>query len=184
MTRGSQRTAEPLTLDGGKLGALSFEWSGDRYCHQWRLKNSQLLASIEGTSNCTWPDAPPLQQIHQQSFGDGREVVFGVGMSGRGHWSASYTLVPDLRCWIVELACRSPVKPDSLASSYHIDDAWKTASAGSWELQVGEVSVRLEPIQPSTIASRVENLLKLFPAGISDVAPSTTQWAFRLRVTE
>ncbi len=184
MTRGPQRIAEPLTLDGGKLGALSFEWLGDRYCHQWQLNNQSVLASVEGNSGCVWPDAPPLQQIHQQSFGDGREVVFGVGMSGRGHWSASFTLVPDLRCWIIELACRSPVKPDSLASSYQVSDAWKSASAGSWELQVGEASVRLEPIQPATIATRLDDLLKLFPTAISDIAPSTTQWAFRLRVTE
>lgn len=184
MTRGPQRTAEPLTLDGGKLGALSFDWLGDRYSHQWSLHGENVLASAEGSSGCVWPDAPPLQQIHQQSFGDGREVVFGVGMSGRGHWSASFTLVPDLRCWIVELACRSPIKPESLASSYQINSSWKSASAGSWELQVGETSVRLEPIQPSTTAERLEDLLKLYPTSIPDIAPSTTQWAFRLRVTE
>ncbi len=184
MTRSPQRSAEPLTLDGGKLGELAFEWREDRYRHCWRLGDTELLTSSEGTSGCTWPASPPLQQIHLQSFGDGREVVFGVGMSGRGHWSASFTLVPDLRCWIVELACRSTAKPENLSSTYQLPSGWAAASGGSWELPVGEVVARLEPIQPTTLATRDDQLLRLQPASIADATPSTTQWAFRLRVSE
>ena len=184
MTRGPQRSAEPLTLDGGKLGELAFDWVEDRYQHSWRLGNTTLLRSSEGTSGCTWPASPPLQQIHLQSFGDGREVIFGVGMSGRGHWSASFTLVPDLRCWIVELACRSSTKPENLASTYRMSGDWTAASGSSWELPIGEVVARMEPIQPTTIASRESDLLSLQPAAIVDATPSTTQWAFRLRISE
>ena len=184
MTRGPQRTAEPLTLNGGKFGELAFEWAEDRYCHVWRLGDVELLRSTEGNSGCTWPESPPLQQIHLQSFGDGREVVFGVGMSGRGHWSASFTLVPDLRCWIVELACRSTTKPENLASTYKLNGHWASASGSSWELAVGEVVARMEPIPPTTTATREADLLSLQPALIVDTAPSTTQWAFRLRVSE
>ncbi len=184
MTRGPQRTAEPLKLNGGKLGELAFEWVNDRYRHAWSLGDTQLLTSAEGNSGCTWPESPPLQQIHLQSFGDGREVVFGVGMSGRGHWSASFTLVPDLRCWIVELACRSSTKPESLASTYQLTSGWTAASGNSWELPVGDVVARMEPIQPTTTATRSEDLLSLQPAMIVETTPSTTQWAFRLRVSE
>lgn len=184
MTRGPQRTAEPLTLNGGKLGELAFEWAVDRYRHLWRLGDAELLASSEGHSGSAWPESPPLQQIHLQSFGDGREVVFGVGMSGRGHWSASFTLVPDLRCWIVELACRSSAKPMNLASTYRLGNGWTSASGGSWELPIGEVVARMEPIQPTTTSSREADLLSLQPANIVDTTPSTTQWAFRLRISE
>ncbi len=183
MARGSQRTAEPLTLNGGKLGDLAFEWFEDRYCHHWRLGDVELLRSAEGHSSA-WPESPPLQQIHLQSFGDGREVVFGVGMSGRGHWSASFTLVPDLRCWIVELACRSSTKPESLASSYRLGSGWCSASGNSWELPVGEVVARMEPILPTTTATRDNDLLCMQPVLIVDTTPSTTQWAFRLRISE
>lgn len=183
MTR-TQRTAEPLSLNGGKLGELAFEWATDRYCHAWRLGNVELIRSAEGHSGCAWPESPPLQQIHLQSFGDGREVVFGVGMSGRGHWSASFTLVPELKCWIVELACRSSTKPESLASTYRLGKGWASASGNSWELPVGEVVARLEPIQPTTNATRAADLLSLQPALIVESTPSTTQWAFRLRVSE
>lgn len=184
MTRGPQRSAEPLTLNGGKLGDLVFEWVDDRYRHAWRLGDMELLSSAEGHSGCTWPSSPPLQQIHLQSFGDGREVVFGVGMSGRGHWSASFTLVPDLRCWIVELACRSSTKPENLASTYRLTEGWTAASGSSWELPIGDVVARMEPIQPTTTATRESDLLTLQPAMIVDATPSTTQWAFRLRISE
>ena len=184
MTRGTQRTAEPLRINGGKLGELAFEWAEDRYSHLWRVGDVELLRSAEGNSGCTWPESPPLQQIHLQSFGDGREVVFGVGMSGRGHWSASFTLVPDLKCWIVELACRSTTKPDHLASTYKLAGHWASASGSSWELPVGEVVARMEPIPPTTTATREADLLSLQPALVVDTAPSTTQWAFRLRVSE
>ncbi len=184
MTRSPHRTAEPLILSGGKLGELAFEWIEDRYRHHWRLGDVELLSSTEGHSGCAWPESPPLQQIHLQSFGDGREVVFGVGMSGRGHWSASFTLVPDLKCWIVELACRSSTKPESLASSYRLGNGWTSASGGSWELPVGEVVARMEPIPPTTIATRAGDVLSMQPALIVDMTPSTTQWAFRLRISQ
>ena len=104
------RGGESLSLDGGMLGRLEFNWQGDRYQHRWLFEDEVLITSLESDGTIVWPESPPLQQIHHQSFGDGREVLFGVGMSGRGHWSASFTLVPELRCWIVELACRIAAK--------------------------------------------------------------------------
>ena len=116
-----QKGDELIQLDGGRLGVLSFEWQDDRYRHFWTFSDSDAeIQSIESGSNEPWPLSPPLQQIHSQSFGDGREVIFGVGMAGRGHWSASFTLVPELKCWIVELACRSGSTADRLRNSYEI----------------------------------------------------------------
>ncbi|MEM8733056.1 MAG: hypothetical protein AAGG44_02465, partial [Planctomycetota bacterium] len=115
----TQKEQEPIVLDGAEFGTLEFNWSGDRYEHRWTFPNSECqFRSIESTSDESWPLSPPLQQIHSQSFADGREVIFGVGMAGRGHWSASFTLVPELRCWIVELACRCAADTPSLSSSY------------------------------------------------------------------
>jgi hypothetical protein len=182
MTRGPQRAAEPVSLDGGPLGTLAFQWQGDRFGHAWHIGGRALMESVEGPLKTAWPDAPPLQQVSQQSFGDGRKVVFGVGMAGRGHWSASYTLIPDLRCWIVELACRWPIRPQQLISTYRTEADWHAADDGCWELSLAEQSVKLEPIQPTTTLSRENNLLRLVPTVVSDVAPSTTQWAFRLHI--
>lgn len=175
------RGGEPLILHGGKLGELEFAWHADRYQHQWRFDGQEpCVASVESESTATWPISPPLQQIHQQNFADGRQVVFGVGMAGRGHWSASFTLIPDLHCWIVELACRSPHEPDHLASTYRL--------GGDWEEQAGLfVSVeptrqlQLQPIAPGSLAGRQADELIFRPHALAG-GTATHQWAFRFRV--
>jgi hypothetical protein len=182
----SQRGGEPLQLDGGKLGKLAFEWSGDRYQHCWYFDGDSKpqLASLESDGAAVWPDSPPLQQIHQQSFGDGRDIIFGVGMAGRGHWSASFTLVPELKCWIVELACRAPLQPESLTSRYEIRGDWTTLKDNHFESATPERTLQIEAISPSSIASVDGSRLSIAPTEIksSDTTAATTQWAFRLRV--
>ena len=183
----SQRGGQPLELAGGPLGDLSFQWSGDRYVHSWRFADSSFevaLTSVESDSDALWPLSPPLQQIHRQSFGDGREVVFGVGMAGRGHWSASFTLVPDLKCWIVELACRASAEPTALNSTYHLSGHWRPAEDGTFRCDsdgsgrdAGGLCV--EPITPSSTAELDGAILTIRPNQTSSNA--TTQWAFRLR---
>lgn len=193
-----QRGSETIELDGGALGKLTFEWHDDRYHHRWSIPQAPVeesanpstieLESVESGSDANWPSSPPLQQIHSQSFGDGREVIFGVGMAGRGHWSASFTLVPDLKCWIVELACKSPGKPERLQSAYRSDcfpdGAW-TIEGETYSLN-GEPSIALEAIAPGTTAELVGgdgNLetLNFSPRALSEEM-ETIQWAFRLRV--
>jgi hypothetical protein len=182
MTRVPQRAAEPLTLDGGKLGKLSFQWQGDRYRHHWQIGDLVILESIEGPPKTAWPDSPPLQQVHLQTFDDGRRVVFGVGMAGRGHWSASFTLVPDLACWIVELACRSPLRPEKLSSQYRLNSLWRLGEP-TWQMMAGETSCHLEPIYPSVLSTlSIADALQISPSAISEATPLTIQWAFRLRV--
>ena len=182
MAPSPQRGSESVSLSGGALGELRFDWSGDRYQHKWLMAESQIeIASVESPSTEPWPVNPPLQQIHQQSFGDGREVIFGVGMAGRGHWSASYTLVPELKCWIVELACRSPIQPERLLSTYTLDPAWQAESALRYFVQLDNSRIVLEAIAPSAVAEHEAETIRFFPAKLGQGA-STTQWAFRLRV--
>ena len=178
---------DSLQLDGGPLGLLSFSRSGERYLHRWSFPDSSVtLDSVESSLEEAWPSSPPLQQIHSQSFADGREVIFGVGMAGRGHWSASFTLVPDLKCWIVELACRSSVTAEKLSSRYQ----WM--AEGVEPLADQDVcsetitldssgKVTLEAIAPSSVASIASQQISFRPVQLGDGA-STTQWAFRLRV--
>lgn len=182
----SQRGGEPLQLDGGNLGRLAFEWSGDRYQHQWFFNEQPdpQVASIESDGTAVWPNSPPLQQIHRQSFGDGRDIIFGVGMAGRGHWSASFTLIPDLKCWIVELACRAPLQPDSLTSCYQVCGDWTALKDNHFESAGPDRTLQIEAISPSSIARLKEARLTISPTQIAATssAAATTQWAFRLRV--
>lgn len=190
---------EDAELDGGLFGRLIFQWRGDRYIHSWLCceTGEKLLESVESDHAVHWPASPPLQQVYRQSFDDGREVMFGVGMSGRGHWSASFTLVPDLKSWIVELACCSPSTPTSLASSYRLLGGWQLCSnnIGNSYLgcQSGSASLKLESLSSQTrlnvdpqllIAERrglIAPELRIEPDEIAEGA-ATTQWGFRLRI--
>lgn len=190
---------EDAELDGGVFGRLIFQWHGDRYTHSWLCceTGEKLLESVESDHAVHWPASPPMQQVYRQSFDDGREVMFGIGMSGRGHWSASFTLVPDLRSWIVELACCSPTTPLDLASTYRL--------LGGWQLQQPDqdnsplvcesssAKVRIEPLNLLTqfhvdsqqlVPARrgaIAPELKITPSSIAEGA-ATTQWGFRLRI--
>ncbi len=184
-----QRGGEPLVLAGGELGDLAFDWVGDRYQHTWRFPTAGVeqadlqvgLQSIESDSDVTWPVSPPLQQIHRQSFADGREVVFGVGMAGRGHWSASFTLVPDLRCWIVELACRASIAPEALLSNYSLRGKWSGDEQGVAHCLQAERPLRVEAAGAASIAELDADRLSIRPAQIT-TATATQQWAFKLSI--
>ncbi|QDV21760.1 hypothetical protein [Aureliella helgolandensis] len=183
MANQSNREGEPLQIDGGSLGNLVFEWANDRYHHFWSFSDAPttpILASVESNSSSVWPTSPPLQQIHQQNFVDGRQIVFGVGMSGRGHWSASFTLIPDLKCWIVELACRSPIQPERLLSTYQVAEGWNQSASGAISGAIGNHAIHVEAISPSSIAELVDTEATFAPKHPASGA-ATSQWAFRLR---
>jgi hypothetical protein len=184
----TRRGSDEISLDGGRLGTLHFSWRDDRYRHSWQFDNTLVIESIEGDSAANWPLSPPIQQIHQQEFPDGRQVVFGVGMAGRGHWSVSYTLVPDLKCWIIEHAFRSPVEADSLAATYELAGDWKASDCTQvGALNTGQVlslddcgGLTLEAIPPAQL-KLLESTASIRSAPPATVG-TTAQWSFRLRV--
>lgn len=183
MTKPSGRPHEPMQLDAGRLGRVDFLWTGDRYQHSWRFPEvanaMPLLTSVESGADAVWPISPPLQQVHLQSFDDGREVIFGVGMSGRGHWSASFTMVPELKAWIVEFACRSPLMPEKLGCIYQRQGEWSHSPQG-WQCQNGMLT--FEAIAPSLLVADSHDQFLLSPGALPSIVPSTTQWAYRIRL--
>jgi hypothetical protein len=181
-------------LDGGELGRVAFHWTGDRYQHLWIFgqEETQLLESIESDHSVPWPDSPPLQQVYRQSFGDGRDVMFGIGMAGRGHWSVSFTLVPDLRSWIVEMACCSPIPPELLASSYRLQsDQWQIEYGQDEVIQAcfhSSLGLSLEPISALTQMNVDGDRVRFIPANLRKdqsggaKGSTTIQWGYRLRI--
>ncbi|MBX3419997.1 MAG: hypothetical protein KF752_00430 [Pirellulaceae bacterium] len=177
-------------LDGKALGQLSFRWTGDRFQHGWRFahtgpdRDACEIESVESDHSVHWPVSPPIQQVYRQHFVDGREVMFAVGMSGRSHWSVSFTLVPDLHSWIVELACCSPTEPPLLASSYRLHGRWQLDSSPSGSGQVLECQtsgVKIESLSPLTTLQLDGDQLVIRPESIVHEA-TTIQWGFRIRV--
>lgn len=179
----SSRTHQPMQLDAGPLGKVEFTWTGDRYQHAFSFPGGgeeSQLTSVESTADAVWPISPPLQQVHLQSFDDGREVMFGLGMSGRGHWSASFTMVPEIKGWIVEFACRSPLLPERLGCVYQHGSCWKEVNH-VWHCTVGNTHYTLEAIAPSQLQT-VRDELHLAPGTMPTATPATTQWAYRLKI--
>jgi hypothetical protein len=189
----TQPSSEYAELDGGDSGQAFLSLAGRSVSASLGFRRQAAAgASIGGVGS---PGAvahqPPTQQVYRQTFEDGREVVFGVGMSGRGHWSVSFTLVPDLRSWIVELACCSPVQPEQLGSTYQLlGEDWAVdwnADETIQACQCPSLGLRLEPISGLTRLETNGAKLRVLPSCTLDSrsgssGTETIQWGYRLRI--
>ncbi|HAC90232.1 MAG TPA: hypothetical protein DCF63_06300 [Planctomycetaceae bacterium] len=177
-----------VELDGGIFGRLAFQWIGDRFQHCWLMGDRQckVLESVESDHSTHWTVSPPLQQVHRQKFADGRDVMFAVGMAGRGHWSVSYTLVPDLNSWVIELACSSPSQPKQLSSRYQLLGDWTVAPAASTNnssciCTMPDQGIQVEPLSQFTRLAVDKNALTIAPHEIGQQS-TATQWGYRIRI--
>lgn len=180
--------SDVVELDGGIYGRLVFQWIGDRFQHCWLFGDRQckILESVESDHLTHWPVSPPVQQVHRQKFADGRDVMFAVGMAGRGHWSVSYTLVPDLNSWVIELACSSPSQPQQLSSRYQLLGDWQTVSNTSTNgsdcvCSLPKFGIQVEPLSQFTRLTVDRSELVIAPQDVGQPS-TTTQWGFRLRI--
>ena len=122
--------ADPLQLvaearDGLRI-RTSFRFEAGRYRHSIELvigPDDVVLDAWEETSLSNdedWPASPPIQQLSLEMIG-GTPALLGVGQAGKSHWSISVEPVqgeglrPALK---FDLACRCPVQPRWLGSSY------------------------------------------------------------------
>ncbi|MGV3485720.1 MAG: hypothetical protein ACO1RT_14985 [Planctomycetaceae bacterium] len=121
---------EPLQLvaqgrDGLRV-RTAFHFEAGRYRHSIDLVRSSdgvLLDAWDATSlsdDDDWPASPPIQQLSLEMIG-GTPALLGVGQAGKSHWSLSVepVNVDDMRPALkFDLACRCPVQPRWLGSSY------------------------------------------------------------------
>lgn len=163
-----------------------FRFLDDRYEHRLYLIRGDserlLLSSIDASDDEFEPPSPPLQQVSQSSSLTD-QIVMGVGMAGRSHWSLS-VLEIDSMVLLFDVACRVGQSTKSLGSTYqyhgtsqpvlenglvffHELDGFflaggKTTATGSEELHCRGQTIQIEPTQiPTTI-------------------PSTVQWRYRV----
>ena len=184
---------------------INFLRNEDRWSHRWFSDRNQpvtWLQSIEGTADQNWPPSPPLQELNQLELEQG-DSVLGVGMAGRSHWSASYSVekMADGSCIKADLAClqkgiEAPTltNPDDPNLDTQLGSAYELGP--DCEIDVAQEN-RVEIVTPTkqrvvlmtvgegdcaTILRVDQRILSMVPAQVSKSPVHSTRWAFRVFV--
>ena len=178
----------PLANSLNSYLGLQFDKSGDRWGHRWQLVDStgqttDVLTSIEGDDQDTFPASSALQEINLHELPTG-QAILGVGMAGKGHWSASYSVEmsdeqPAIKC---DLAC--------LLKQLNVDGHWlgSTYSVGDdVSVEHDEPQIRFSLNNQSFALTANDNFasievdkrrIQIVPTKFSDSKTVATRWVF------
>ena len=200
-----QTTNDPIGV------ALQFIRGDDRWTHRWLIGADAdrvcVMTSVEGTPADVWPASPPLQDASCHDQGAG-EAILCVGMAGKSHWSAAYSveqansaeqadpsgdIVPAQAgaCLVKsDLAClQKETAPTAwLGSSYVLAEATQVSSADSDRVTLlteTGLTMELNAISAEDFETRLElsgKLLTIKPVRISQNPKLATRWAFRIQI--
>lgn len=186
-----------LILQTNHSGAnlkLVFEHQADRWVHRLVLTDEEtetiVLQSLEGNAEQLWPPSPPLQDASHHSLATG-EAVLAVGMAGKSHWSASFSI--DDGMILADLACliknQPPPNTDAIASQYEIGQNVNATchENGCTRLQIGSCQIDIQSVSDSDWAtgSKIENQkFILCPLELSNMPGQPTRWGYRLNLID
>ena len=175
--------------------AIEFVETDDRWAHSMvdlSRDPKQLLTSVEGTAEQDWPCSPPLQQVSRHESEQGIALL-SVGMAGRSHWSASFSIDGD-DALLAELACLARENYRSSAArfigtTYEIanDLRHQLLEDGTVEIKTPSGNVLVEPVGGQGWSSRLAldgNRLTVAPGAGQDLSNRSTRWAYRIRFTD
>lgn len=116
---------------------------GDRYAHEIAVVDGSAatvcLWSELGRDRDPWPASPPLQQDSRQVSARGRAKALFLGMAGSSHWSQSIESDDSgLAVLIFDVACRVPVRPPWLGSTYRANAELMALSPSCVRLETAE----------------------------------------------
>ncbi len=202
--------SDTLSIQLGKIGLL-FAQSDDRWSHDWFFhdaddkKLSKLLTSKEGTPAEDWPPSPPMQDVSQHELEAG-DAILGVGMAGKSHWSASYSIEAngdshliksDLACLQKQIASRDDSDVPSscqFGSTYELGEDWKVDSFEETKIVLcaadSNDSKNKIVIQAFTTEGRatrfkvLDRVIAVEPIQVSDSPVLATRWGFEVSLTE
>ena len=199
--------SETLTIELGKLG-LSFSKSKvksfDRWSHNWFFQNASdhdsqpILTSTEGTPEDDWPACPPMQDVSRHELESGGAIL-GVGMAGKSHWSASYSIEAvgeshfiksDLACLQKQIAPRCG---DSFqfGSTYELSSDWEVDSFEATKIVLHSAGIEFNAIIKaftsegcSTTFKIANRVITIEPNQISPSPVLATRWGFEISLAE
>ena len=176
---------------------LVFEQRNDRWAQQWFLITDQgrnvFLTSAEGTPDQNWPPSPPLQEVSRHELATG-DAVLCVGMAGKSHWSASYSVESstqpsqpiqinaDLAC-LQKGASSVPVEMLAIGSTFELDAACTVVASTEGRI---EVSLNADQIVLTafsgegceTVFGLTDHTLRVRPRHVSNSPVVATRWGF------
>lgn len=172
---------------------LLFDHHDDRWGHRWFLESgattTELMRSLEGTPDQDWPSSPPLQEVSRHSLDRG-DALLCVGMAGKSHWSASFSVEPGSGADAVksDLACLQKQLDQNaqLGSTYVLNPeiSVRSNSKQRVEFELNDQSrVVIEALEDSDFSTRIEcsdQVLKIGPQQIGNSPLVATRWGFVL----
>lgn len=162
-----------LTTQGDKaVVAASFYGVENRFGHEIRLelKNGIFVLRTDDRITGNWPPCPPIQDIHFESRDDG-DVLFGVGMAGKTHYSLS--IVAGEHQMKFEFAANVKDLPEHLGTTYLITENTIPESEIALEEVIG--------LLPETESTNSDEKRSFGPSPTQTFRPPTTiQWGFTL----
>ena len=167
---------------------LQFDKSGDRWGHRWQLVDANgqatdVLTSAEGSDQDTFPASSALQEINLHELPTG-PAILGVGMAGKGHWSASYSIETDegqplIKCDLACLLKQLNADGQWLGSTYLIGENVTVNQDGPL-VQFSKDKLTFEfTMDPAFASINLTNQqIQIVPTTFSDSKTVATRWLF------
>jgi hypothetical protein len=176
-----------VSLSAGPL-MVQFQPFGDRLSHTIGMHNgnkmTSILESIEGSSADAWPVSPPMQQMVSESVGnENAPVLFGVGLSGNGHWSMAIDTREDR--WLnLDIACKNSKSATRLGSEYRVGpevECWQEEDSLKLVCNDSVIAVVMRVVLGEMHWDALERRIVLRPSS-SIATAQTHRWCFRLGI--
>ena len=175
---------------------LQFDHREDRWAHRLIYANQdcevEVMSSVEGSPDQVWPSSAPLQEVSRHSLEQG-DALLCVGMAGKSHWSASYSVERNGQASVIksDLAClqKASASDAMLGSTYELDlncEA-RSVSENCFEILLDDQQVILiEALSGDDFQTTIELIdrnLVIRPSQISASLVVATRWGFVAKAT-
>lgn len=171
---------QPLLIVQGELKVtVQFFRTAHQFghCVSWTTgeQTIEMITNVE--AGMDWPPSPPVQDVHFEDR-DANQILFGVGMAGKSHYSLS--IESNRRDKLsFEFACHLKEPPQFLGVTYHL---------GRRSTEVDNlVADQITPLENSTVLVEEDldesTSLIIQPKSTERAEiPATVQWGFKIQI--
>lgn len=186
---------EPIEIQSSsQLPAIKLQFARglDRWEHRLILLSEDseiaIMTSIEGTPDQRLPASAPLQEASRHCLESG-EAILCVGMAGKNHWSASFSVEQDGPVGLIksDLAClqKSIAPVEKLGSTYALSLHCQVQSCSEKciELKLNQNAIFISALSTNEVETKIElkdRHVWIRPSQISIEPSIPTRWGFMI----